>query len=71
VPESDKRLSQDDPIVIDLLQRVSRLEARVDSVERSVAEMRERVESIDSKTWYILSGVILTILIELMRWLMH
>jgi len=70
VPE-ERRLDSDDPVVIDLLQRVSRLEARVDALEKTMNTLREKVEGIDSKTWYILTGVILGILIEILRWVMH
>jgi hypothetical protein len=70
VPE-DRRLDSNDPVVIDLLQRVSRLEARVDALERTMNNLREKVEGIDSKTWYILTGVILGILIEILRWVVR
>jgi uncharacterized Rmd1/YagE family protein len=70
VPE-ERRLDSSDPVVIDLLQRVSRLEARVDALERTMNTLREKVEGIDSKTWYILTGVILGILIEILRWVVH
>jgi uncharacterized Rmd1/YagE family protein len=70
VPE-ERRLDSDDPIVIDLLQRVSRLEARVDALEKTMNSLREKIERIDSKTWYILTGIILGILIEILRWVIH
>lgn len=70
MPE-ERRLDSSDPVVIDLLQRVSRLEARVDALERTMNTLREKVEGIDSKTWYILTGVILGILIEILRWVVH
>jgi predicted RNase H-like nuclease (RuvC/YqgF family) len=69
--QEERRLSQDDPVVIDLLQRVSRLEARVDALERSITELRERAESIDSKTWWILTGVVLSILLQVLLRLLH
>ena len=70
MPE-ERRLDSDDPIVIDLLQRVSRLEARVDALEKTMNSLREKIERIDSKTWYILTGIILGILIEILRWVIH
>ena len=66
-----KRLDQDDPIVIDLLQRVSRLEARVDGLERSINTLKDKIDSIDGKTWYILTSIILAILLEILRWVVH
>lgn len=71
--DSDRMLDKDDPIVIDLVQRVSRLEERVSGVEReinwlkeSVREIKSRIESVDSKTWAILVSVILTILVQIL-----
>lgn len=69
--EERKRLDQDDPIVIDLLQRVSRLEARVDGLERTINTLKDKIDSIDGKTWYILTSVILAILIEILRWVVR
>jgi hypothetical protein len=69
--EERKRLDQDDPIVIDLLQRVSRLEARVDGLERTINMLKDKIDSIDGKTWYILTSVILAILLEILRWVVH
>jgi predicted RNase H-like nuclease (RuvC/YqgF family) len=66
VQEERKRLNPEDPVVLDLLQRVSRLEARVDALERAVEELNKRVESIDAKTWWILTGVVLSILIQVL-----
>jgi len=60
-----------DPLVIDLLQRVSRLEARVDALERALNSLKERAESIDSKTWWILTGVVLSILIQVLTRLLR
>jgi hypothetical protein len=70
VPE-ERRLDSNDPVVIDLLQRVSRLEARVDALEKAIGELRAKIDSIDTRTWYILSGVILSILIQVLMRLIH
>ena len=60
------KLDKDDPVVIDLVQRVSRLEERTNSLERSVEYLKQRIESLDSKTWWILGSVILSILIQIL-----
>lgn len=69
--EERERLDENDPIVIDLLQRVSRLEARVDNLEKTINELVGKIESVDSKTWYILTSIILAILLEILRWVVH
>jgi hypothetical protein len=71
VSEERERLDENDPIVIDLLQRVSRLEARVDNLEKTINELVGKIESVDSKTWYILTSIILAILLEILRWVVH
>jgi hypothetical protein len=62
---------QTDPLLIDLAQRVSRLEARVEALERITESVNNRVERVDLKTWWILSGVILSILIQILFYLVH
>jgi archaellum component FlaC len=69
----ERELSKEDPIIIDLLQRVSRLEARVDGVEKVMNILKEKVEqleevvkSVDSKTWYIVAGIAISILMEIL-----
>jgi len=71
--EEERRLSKEDPIVIDLLQRVSRLEARVDGVEKIMNILKDKVEKleqlvkeVDSKTWYVVAGIVLSILIQIL-----
>jgi hypothetical protein len=68
VSEEERR---GDPLLLDLAQRVSRLEARVEALERVVGDIGSRVEKVDSKTWWILSGVILSILIQILFYLVH
>ena len=63
---SEKRLDKDDPIVIDLLQRVSRLEERTNNLEKAIESLKERVESIDGRTWLILASIILSIIIQIL-----
>jgi len=62
-----------DPMMMDLVQRVTRLEERVSAVERFMEGLQKRLDgleqkisSVDSKTWYILSGVIVGILLTLL-----
>jgi hypothetical protein len=62
----ERKLDKDDPIVIDLVQRVSRLEERTNSLERSVEYLKQRIELLDSKMWWVLGGVILSILIQIL-----
>jgi uncharacterized coiled-coil protein SlyX len=71
--DDNKRLDQDDPVIIDLLQRVSRLEARVDGLEKTLNALNDKIdkveestEKIDEKVWYILAGILVSIAIEVL-----
>jgi PII-like signaling protein len=52
-------LSRDDPIVIEIVQRLARLEARVEVLEEQVRDLR-------GKVWLILGSIILSILIQIL-----
>ena len=61
---------RDDPVV-DLLQRVSRLEAQFSSLNESVSRLREDVEKVEGRLWAILTGVVLSILLQILLRLLH
>lgn len=51
--------------VIDLKERVAKLEVCVEDVKGSMNELARRVEALDSRLWAILSGVIFSILLQI------
>jgi len=55
----EQKLSNDDPIVIDLIQRLARLEEKV-------AYLQEQVDDLKGKVWWIITGIILAILTEIL-----
>ena len=59
--QGEKRdsLNPGDPIVIEIVQRLARLEARVDDLEK-------QLEDIKGKVWWLITGVILSILIQIL-----
>jgi hypothetical protein len=66
---SKKEGKDNDPLILDLAQRLSRVEERVGGLERIVSilsdrldRLEKRLDKIDSKTWGILTGVILSII---------
>ena len=68
---SEKR--RDDPVILEFAQRLSRLEARVDGVEKSIDYVKEKVKAlelsvsrIDNRLWYVITGVILSILVQIL-----
>ena len=71
--ESRSRLEVNDPIIVEIMQRLARVEARVDSVEKEISwikealkDLKERLESLDSRTWLILAGILATLLVEIL-----
>jgi hypothetical protein len=64
-----RKEEKDNPLILDLAQRLSRVEERVGSMEKIVNilsdrldRLEKRLDKIDSKTWGILTGVILSII---------
>jgi len=62
------REKENNPLVIEiasLRERVARLEERTESLEGVIKYLKSRIEKLDGKVWAILSGVILSILIQI------
>jgi hypothetical protein len=66
VSKSERRLEADDPIVIDLIQRVTRLEERTSALERDVTYIKSVLEKVDSRIWYIIVGIAVSILTQIL-----
>jgi len=78
LPEDEKTLNKNDPIVSsflsdisDLKIKVARLEERQNNLEKTVEYLKQKIEGIDSKIWYILSGVIVSIILQILLRMMH
>ncbi|MCW1308316.1 MAG: hypothetical protein OH337_03850 [Candidatus Parvarchaeota archaeon] len=61
------------PLIMDLAQRVSKLETRVEGLEKlttmlydRIRSLEDKVDRIDSRIWYVLSGVIASIAIQIL-----
>jgi len=59
------RLEADDPIILDLFQRVARLEERTSALERDVTYIKRVLTRIDSRLWYVVAGIAVTILTQI------
>jgi archaellum component FlaC len=71
--DSGSRLDVNDPIIVEIMQRLARVEARVDSVEKEISwikealrDLKERLEGLDSRAWLILAGIVATLLVEIL-----
>ena len=61
------------PLMIEisgLRERVARLEERTESLEDIVNYLKQRIEKLDSKIWAILSGIVVSILIQILMGLL-
>ena len=68
---SEKR--HDDPTLVSLVERVARLEERVNGIERTIAFVKEkieglerRVEKVDNRTWWILATIAISIIVQVL-----
>jgi len=72
----EEKNNPDNPLIIEisaLKERVARLEERTSAIEKFMSSLEERLgkleehlEKIDGRVWAILSGVILSILIQIL-----
>ncbi|MFP3256610.1 MAG: hypothetical protein RXO36_02230 [Candidatus Nanopusillus acidilobi] len=58
-------MEDEDPKLDQLAERVARLEEDNKWYKEKFNEIDKRIKEVDSKTWYILGGIIVTILIEI------
>lgn len=70
---SELEKKRDDPIILDLVARVARLEERVNGIEKTIAFVKEkieglerRVEKIDNRTWWILATIAVSIIVQVL-----
>jgi tetrahydromethanopterin S-methyltransferase subunit G len=63
---SDKPSKPNDPIFLDLVQRVARLEEKSIGLERSVNALSDRIGSIEGKMWWIIAGIVVSILLQIL-----
>jgi polyhydroxyalkanoate synthesis regulator phasin len=70
---SELEKERDDPIILDLVARVARLEERVNGIEKTIAFVKEkieglerRVEKVDNRTWWILATIAISIVVQVL-----
>ena len=59
----------DDPLVAEIRERLARVEARLDSVDNVLADIKDRIKSLDNHLWAVLVTVILTIILTIWKFL--
>jgi len=65
--EISRRLGLLEGHFYNLAERVSGLESRVDSLEKIINWVKERLEKLDQRLWVIVTGVIATFLVALVN----
>jgi intein/homing endonuclease len=64
----------DNPVMVEiagLRERVARLEQKSENMEGTLKTIKERLEKLSDRVWYVLSGVILSILIQILLRVLH
>jgi len=59
----------DDPLVAEIRERLARVEARLDGVDNVLADIKDRIKSLDNRLWAVLVTVILTIILTIWKFL--
>jgi hypothetical protein len=54
-----------------LRERVARLEQKSENMEGTLKTIKDRLEKLSDRVWYVLSGVILSILIQILLRVLH
>jgi hypothetical protein len=57
---------EDNPLILDVAQRLSRVEERVGGLEKRLDRLERRLEGIDTRTWGILGSIIIVILLQIL-----
>ncbi|MEM3361610.1 MAG: hypothetical protein QXV85_10450 [Candidatus Bathyarchaeia archaeon] len=61
--------NEDDPLVAEIRERLARVEARLDGVDNVLADIKDRVKSLDNRLWAVLVTVVLTVVLTVWRML--
>ena len=69
--KKDPNISSLSADISDLKVKFARLEERQNALEKAVDYLKGKVEGIDNKVWYILSGVIVSIMLQILLRMMH
>ena len=59
----------DDPLVAEVRERLARVEARLDGVDNVLADIKDRIKSLDNRLWAVLVTAILTIILTIWKFL--
>lgn len=60
---------EDDPLAVEIRERLARVEARLDGVDNILADIKDKVKSLDNRLWAVLVTVILTIVLTIWKML--
>jgi len=59
----------DDPLAAEIRERLARVEARLDGVDNVLADIKDKIKSLDNRLWAVLVTVILTIILTVWKFL--
>jgi hypothetical protein len=73
VSREKREVEYGDPVIVDIVQRVARLEEKFSALEKMLGLLREKIEEveslaerIDARVWFIVAGVVISILVQVL-----
>jgi hypothetical protein len=64
--DGKRREHAEDPVIVDIIQRVARLEEKFSALEKMLSFLKEKIERIDERMWFIVAGVVISILLQVL-----
>ena len=61
-----REVELENPVIVDIIQRVTRLEEKFSALEKMLSFLKEKIEKIDERTWFIVAGVVISILVQVL-----
>jgi uncharacterized Rmd1/YagE family protein len=61
-----REVELENPVIVDIIQRVARLEEKFSALEKMLSFLKEKIEKIDERTWFIVAGVVISILVQVL-----
>lgn len=58
---------EDDPLLAEIRERLAKVEARLDSTDHILKDLKDRVKNLDNRLWAVLITVILTIVLTILK----
>ena len=69
--DENRLLDKNDPVILEFAQRLSRVEVEVSDLRQSLNHLEESLDKLDSRLWYVITGIALSILVQILFYLLR